>query len=451
MKFLFIPGFGKAGTTYLYGQLAKHSELFNLPHTKETGAFYRKIGREKYLENFLEQDENKTFIDGTAHYLVRNSTYVSNIKHALTNDDIRLLIGIRCPIRRAYSHYLYRLRTAWRIGVSAYPFHDPRILTHFLYPMRPLIAQTQHIFGSENVAGFSFEGGPVDVPQSFKTFLGLDDNWAVDPGGDRYDGGWAPEIYYDAKDALVVESAGSLYELPRRTLLISAGIESVLKFNFPAELGERLMRNSATWTRSFESRLLGDALSLALDDYAHAREMLGLAANDLMEPGTLSAKRPPALPLEIAKLLKPLGALQERFRHGYDAHAGLSLQTVSADVEAIRKEIDSHYAAISNDQDAGASEEAIKQQIFSLVEALDSAISIRGPDPDYVQEFILLCFVSGQGARAYQTLRDNPHYFALLDKQILLEKADYFRNQIGDGLHRRLMKLVETLQISPSI
>ena len=101
-KHFFILGAQKAGTTTLHNWLAQNKQI-DLPDIKETHYFSYKNdkGIEWYLNHFKNKGKIKGEIDPS--YLFCKSA-ARNIKKYI--DNPKLIILLRKPIDRAYSHYL---------------------------------------------------------------------------------------------------------------------------------------------------------------------------------------------------------------------------------------------------------------------------------------------------------------------------------------------------------
>ena len=451
LKFLFIPGFAKSGTTYLYDQLAALHGQINAPTRKEIGAFKLDMSLERFLNYYPNRDDGKIYLDATPDYLLPNSPAIDDIKRVLDGHDIKILICVRSPISRAYSQYLHNIRLAWRVGVAPFPFYDPRIISSFIFAQAPLVAHTQNLFGVENVFGFTAGERDSELPQGIRDHIGLGAAWALDPRGEQYSGGWMPEVYFDAREPLLIENSGELFELPRGTLMISMGEESFLKFNFPVTLGERLVRNASTWTRICEPCNFGAAADVIFEDYLETCQLLGITLRKNDDRSPLFARRPPPLPTKVSALLRRVGSVGDTVGDLLRGERPIRPIICGPDVIKIRKEIDALYAGITNRGISNATPAEVNVFNYALVEALDAAIAILGPDPEYVQEFILTCFVTGQGPRAVNALKEHPEYRGILDVALIAEKAAYFRPVIGDAAFREIVDLAVAGQISPFV
>lgn len=107
----FIVGAPRAGTTSLYNYLNEISEVFMSP-VKEPGFFipndFRNFSEKTYLELFENVKDEIAIGEATAGYLGNEKTPFL-IKEKVPN--AKIIITLRDPVNRIFSHYLNRLRT----------------------------------------------------------------------------------------------------------------------------------------------------------------------------------------------------------------------------------------------------------------------------------------------------------------------------------------------------
>jgi hypothetical protein len=128
----FVVGAPKCGTTSLFNYLKLSNNIF-LPKVKEPHYFaYKDLGkyfkspdsaRELKLRPFITSfQEYKSLFSGTSnnqiigdfstHYLRFADSFIENVKEVYGNKarDIKIIIMLRNPVDRAFSHYTMRLR-----------------------------------------------------------------------------------------------------------------------------------------------------------------------------------------------------------------------------------------------------------------------------------------------------------------------------------------------------
>lgn len=126
-----IPGAAKSGTTTLYQLLSQHPDLFFPKSRKEP--FYFSFGGQKpqyadeefnripiwdtqeYLNLFLEAKSDQLCGDASTSYLYTADKSIELMKEAYGAgfSRIKVIILLRNPIDRAYSHYTYLIRNGY--------------------------------------------------------------------------------------------------------------------------------------------------------------------------------------------------------------------------------------------------------------------------------------------------------------------------------------------------
>lgn len=99
-------GAPKSATTWLAESLRQHPNVF-MPHGKELVYFSSEtrfsFGREWYLSNFSEAGKTKAVGEFSVPYLSGGAKVASRIFSL--NPDIKLIVILRNPVERAFSHY----------------------------------------------------------------------------------------------------------------------------------------------------------------------------------------------------------------------------------------------------------------------------------------------------------------------------------------------------------
>lgn len=123
-----VVGAPKSGTTSLYEYLKQHPEIFVNPEIKETNFFVQPkdvlgcgprydwkdsygINLENYKKLFdnIDNDKYKAIGEVCPTYLPFYNYTIPNILDALGN-QVKIIIILRNPIDRAYSHYMHNVR-----------------------------------------------------------------------------------------------------------------------------------------------------------------------------------------------------------------------------------------------------------------------------------------------------------------------------------------------------
>ena len=156
----FIVGAPRSGTTSLHEYLNEIPEIFMCP--KESGYFSKfSIGRitseEEYKNSFADATPNQLIGESTAIYL-RDPETPDKIHQA--NHNAKIIIMLRDPIERAYSHYLMYVHNGYETqsfskklelydkNKSDGRFHDYIIMPSYYFDS---VSKYIDVFGREQV------------------------------------------------------------------------------------------------------------------------------------------------------------------------------------------------------------------------------------------------------------------------------------------------------------
>ncbi len=168
---LLCIGAQKAGTTTLHDILNQHPDIY-LPKSKEAHFFdideHYERGLNWWIDTFFSSSENEKIIGAmTPEYL-----YYEEVPQRILNTlgkDIKIIILLRNPVNRAYSHYLMSKRRGYENHSfeEAISLESERIKkgefekNHFSYITRGLyfeqIKRYQHFFHEKNILILRFE------------------------------------------------------------------------------------------------------------------------------------------------------------------------------------------------------------------------------------------------------------------------------------------------------
>jgi len=184
---LFIVGAPKAGTTFLYEKLKNHPELFfseikELNHFSydelKAGSYYRdyKIkDRTKYLDCYRAARGQKYIVDASVSYFAYPGVAQKIYEF---NPSAKVIIILRDPYKRAFSHYLMdkRMRYAHKTFCEYINERGP----HFIqYVGNSLYGKNVHnfinVFGMDNVLVMKLENIKDELDSLF-TFLQIQNN-----------------------------------------------------------------------------------------------------------------------------------------------------------------------------------------------------------------------------------------------------------------------------------
>ncbi|KPZ67174.1 Sulfotransferase domain protein [Pseudoalteromonas sp. P1-26] len=181
-----IIGAQKAGTTALFNYLVQHSKVSG-SSPKELHFFddennYNK-GLKWYSEKFSVENADIK-IEATPFYL-NHPKCAERIHDALGR--IKLLVVLRDPVERAYSHYLHELKFGWETKSFSLALDHERVacnnilnFQHYSYKERGLYSKYLKVyyntFGNSNVHCIDFEKlkhDPQSVLNGVCDFLGI--------------------------------------------------------------------------------------------------------------------------------------------------------------------------------------------------------------------------------------------------------------------------------------
>ena len=117
-----VIGASKCGTSSFYAYLRQHPDVF-VSHVKETHFFtyddIYALGPETFVEKYYRNADGKHAIgDITPTYFVRPDIVIPRIKAIYGDSPPKLILILRHPVERAWSHYLHKVRS----GEETEPF-----------------------------------------------------------------------------------------------------------------------------------------------------------------------------------------------------------------------------------------------------------------------------------------------------------------------------------------
>jgi len=312
-RFLIIFGLPKSGTTFLFNECSKRPDIFAMPrHTKEVDYFRRGKDRDSYLALF-ENSDNKTVVDSSPLYIDDIVLSASNIKYALAQDSVRIVVCLRDPLERAYSHYLHDVAQHQKIlGHADYSFSSPSVFAKYIFPIAPRIRFLLDKFGADNVYSFAFGNAAENLEHLLRDYSGLESDWRLDITDNPAPGFTSPIVYYNARHDMEVSIGGALHLLPKGQLLVVNRQYSILRADIHPQLAEHIVMRQSSITRHFDTGSLGaQARDLLYDDMAEAANLLGMEMQLDRSPRVLQSKPSESVPRHIAAKLPQIGTLDE--------------------------------------------------------------------------------------------------------------------------------------------
>lgn len=314
-RFLIVVGLPKSGTTFLYAQAAKRPDVFAMPvGAKEVDYFRRGGDLDAYLGLFQGGAEaGKVYVDCSPLYIDDLDNALGNMRQALDGHDVRIVVCLRDPLQRAFSHYLHDVATNQTIvGHGDFGFWSPTVMAKYLFPLATRVAKLQDAFGAENVHGFAFGSDLSPFQDMLREFAGLDAEWGLDLSSNPAPGFTSPQSYYNADADIEVPINGTLYRLPAGHFLVMNRQFSLYRKHMHRPLAERLVMRQSSLTRQFDTGMLSDATRARIyDDTAAAAKALGLGMD--LDPSAKVFHSTPSsgLPPHILDQLQPVCQLED--------------------------------------------------------------------------------------------------------------------------------------------
>lgn len=260
MKRLFlVPGMAKAGTTFLFDQLVKSRDAFNIPDRKEISLFQKNTGvsEKKFLQRFPNGSENRIYLDVSPVYLNAGPEVAGRVAEVLPGWDIRVLILVRDPVSTLFSHYLHDLKSHYgrlsspRARPARYSLADDAVLRKYIRPKYETIRAYCGIF--ENRCAVM----PMDAlfdgraETRIERLLGVALT-AFNHGIRSNEGGFVPQYHYGGENGATFVQDGTEYRVPPRTLVSAANSRSEIQNDVAPDTAEKILSLAQSFTKEIE-------------------------------------------------------------------------------------------------------------------------------------------------------------------------------------------------------
>jgi hypothetical protein len=226
---LVCVGIEKCGTTFLNAAFAQSPDLLT-PRKKELFFFNDHFmeGRDWYLSwyDFASKPEARYVCDITPSYF-RAARSLTRIRETLGQPKI--IIVLRHPVYRSFSHYVHRLRhVAPRLESYGNTFLDEMtdqrtrrlLFPHYSEHLQMLL----EMFNRQDILIMTYEHdilNPLRAQEKLKNFLDLDRLDFSAMAGKRVNHGKMPRFFYSAEPGSALEIGGETYFLPPGVLLLA--------------------------------------------------------------------------------------------------------------------------------------------------------------------------------------------------------------------------------------
>lgn len=320
-RFLIVVGMPKSGTTFIFSQFGKLTKHFNMPaDRKEIDYFRSGASFDQYMALFKTHDD-KVYLDASPLYIDDVLHTAANIKAALAGHQVKILVCIRDPFERIFSHYLHDVAQNQKIVAHAdYSFLSPSVMAKYLYPLAERVQALRDAFGAENVHGFSFAADNSVFRDDLINFARLPQDWDFDFSHNPAPGFTSPQVFYNAAHDSAITLMGKVYVLPAGHLLVANRQFSLYRPQIFPAIAEQIMQRQASITRSFDTAMFSDASRARIwQDFDQTAALLHLKPSVETAPRVLYSQLSEDLPDHILKQLpKPVDSLDDLVTRIYD-------------------------------------------------------------------------------------------------------------------------------------
>tara|TARA_B100000949_G_scaffold219647_2_gene219004 strand:- start:2399 stop:3391 length:993 start_codon:yes stop_codon:yes gene_type:complete len=282
-KYLFIPGLAKAGTTFLFDQLARDEDIFNIPKNKELNYFntnIESISSAGFFSRFKTNDDSKIYIDASPTYLQSGQQEVaSRIKAVLSPEEISVIILLRSPVEAVYSHYLHDLKSHVarlhhnKMNRSDYRLYDRSVLKKYMSRRHLSIQKFSELFPGRVFGLHMSDLFGEGVSSRISEIVGAKVS-DFDSGKISNPGGWVPYYIYGGERGCEFYQDEVIYRVPPKALVLVSNGRSEIKFDVSEEEAYRKLNLASTFTRSFVGST--KLFASAIDDYYKSCDILGM-------------------------------------------------------------------------------------------------------------------------------------------------------------------------------
>jgi hypothetical protein len=303
---LICAGYAKSGTTMMHKMFEDHSPITVPWAKKEIKHFLedRTDKPEAYFHQFNKTGEPMTTFEASPQYLTAMPLDVATdilkrIKATLPNP--KLVICLRHPLYRAFSHYVHNLQFFSRFGdrhnrpraedarfkkLYQRSFFDAMALEENIgtrYFQKCLRAV--EIFGAENVNMFFLEYHTAQAPvvsASLSAMLELDTPMAWDSFDRVYEGARFPAYHLAVNEPLEIKVGKKTSAIPKNSAYIACDVENLLVRNLNKAKLQRLRRSENRWTRGLSQDVVESVYNRSFrEDFERTLELAESISNDM--------------------------------------------------------------------------------------------------------------------------------------------------------------------------
>lgn len=435
-KYLIVPGLPKSGTTFLYAQLSSQTEHFNVPaQRKEIDYFRRGESLSEYRSLFVENCEDKVYLDCSPLYsddILPNTNFIEN---CLAGQEIKIVLCVRNPFERMYSHYLHDIAQNFQIhGMGAHNIYTPSVMSRYIYPLASRVQFYIDRFGAENVYGFSFASRDTNTEDKIRSFANLPEQWRFDFSQNPARGFTSPTSFYSDRSDVTVAISGSLYVLPKRDLLIANRQFSALHRNIAPNIGNNIMKNNSFINREFDAGSFKDSINVVWDDYEKALDLLKIDVvidrSDVVFRSTVSNE----IPEKWLSKLEYIGPVESTLHSIFENPLVSSVEAIINSVETTSSLSTSmaelERSARSKDPDGKNPEHYLEQILENY-----------GPSPYFLELLFKNWLKSGKVSSVIKFMEQHPKSSGLLRPVQLNTYIEPYRNTMSTEEYENVIRL----------
>lgn len=322
-RFLIVVGLPKAGTTFLHSQCEAQPAHFNMPSSRKEIDYFRGGHDSAHYLGFFgpEAAADKVHVDASPLYLDDLPATLDNITACLPGQQVMIVVCLRPPLERTYSHYLHDVaQNLPVVGQGAYSIYDPAVLGKYLYPMQSRIAELIRVFGRDNVFGFAFGADNSRFETALRDFARLPAGWGFDYSHNPAPGFTSPAVYYQAARDSAVSLREGVFTLPAGQMLMVSRQFSQLYPHIAPRIGQAMLLGQASITRVFDTGRFSPASHARIrDDFVAATALLGLSLPPEAADTVLVSRLSDSIPQRLIDRLVRIDDLDAAVARAYDA------------------------------------------------------------------------------------------------------------------------------------
>lgn len=310
-KTVISPGLPRSGTTYTFRSLmeGENRKYFNVPKTKEINFFSQDRNINEFYSSFHEKDDNKIYIDYSPSYLTSTANNFDHLIEHKKEMDFKFILHLRHPIDQMYAHYLHEIKahiSKRQLGDDVrYSFFSTKSLKKYSALRSNAIEKLINHFGNENILTINFYTdipNPKSLERKIGDFLNLD--LSGFPAQKVSPGGWVPYYIYGGKEGVEVTIGNNIKTLPKRSLLLVNGQDSMIWHDIEESIANKLIEGSSTWTREVEEEQFGEMFDVLKDDWQKTMSLLNESSENYNTKKHLKSN-PAPMDNSILELLSP--------------------------------------------------------------------------------------------------------------------------------------------------